>query len=64
MTVISFTEDQLLQTAHIITLDIVTPSIIREFHASAEGAEMLRLIVRDDLAGTADKITNALWAKL
>ena len=37
---------------------------IRTMHQTAEGAEILRLIVRDDLGGAADVIANALLAKL
>jgi len=61
---ITNTEAQLLQTAGVITWDCFTPSMIREMHATPEGAEMLRLIVRDNLQGAADKIANALLAKL
>jgi hypothetical protein len=35
---------------------------VRFLHQSEEGAEMLRLIVRDNLAGAADVVANALWA--
>lgn len=38
-----------------------TAENIRRMHESAEGAEILRLIVRDDLGGGADAICNALW---
>ena len=58
------TNEQILQTANVIAWDLFTPSMIREVHATAEGAEVLRLIVRDNLAGAADKIANALLAKL
>ena len=34
---------------------------VRSLHQTAEGAEMLRLIVRDNLAGAGDIIANALW---
>jgi hypothetical protein len=37
---------------------------VRHLHQTAEGAEMLRLIVRDDLAGAADIIANALMGNL
>ena len=57
------TRDQLLQTAHVITWDVFTPSMIRQMHATPDGAEILRQIVRDGLEG-ADKITNALWVDL
>ena len=54
------TRDQILQTAHVITWDVVDGAWIRQFHRTPEGAETLRLIVRDGLEG-ADKITDALW---
>jgi hypothetical protein len=41
-----------------------TADNIRTMHQTAEGAEILRLIVRDDLGGAADIIANALLAKL
>lgn len=37
---------------------------IRTMHATAEGAEILRLIVRDDLGGAAAIIVSALWFDL
>jgi hypothetical protein len=37
---------------------------VRNLHQTTEGAEMLRLIVRDDLAGAADIIANALMGNL
>ena len=37
-----------------------TAANIREMHSTDEGAEMLRLIVRDDLGGAATTIANAL----
>ena len=37
---------------------------IRALHETEVGAEMLRLIVRDNLAGAADIIANALWGNL
>jgi hypothetical protein len=55
---------KLLQTADVITWDCFTPSMIRQMHSTPEGAEVLRLIVRDNLQGAADKIANALLAKL
>ena len=61
--VISTADAKLLQTAHVITWDVVDGAWIRQFHRSAEGAEILRLIVRDGLEG-ADKITAALWGSL
>lgn len=57
------TRDQLLTTAHVITWDVFTPSMIRDMHRTPDGAEILRLIVRDGLEG-ADKITDALWSAL
>lgn len=57
------TRDQLLQTAHVITWDVVDGAWIRQFHRTPEGAETLRLIVRDGLEG-ADKIIDALWTNL
>jgi cell division FtsZ-interacting protein ZapD len=38
-----------------------TAENIRTIHQTAEGAEILRLIVRDDLGGAADTIADALW---
>lgn len=61
---ISAADAKLLQMAHVITWEVYTPSMIREVHRTPEGAEMLRLIVRDNLEGAADKIANALLAKL
>ncbi len=37
---------------------------IQEIHSTTEGAEMLRLIVRDNLGGAADIIAAALWDNL
>jgi hypothetical protein len=37
---------------------------ILEMHSTPEGAEMLRLIVRDDLGGAAAIIAAALWDNL
>ena len=41
-----------------------TAENIRTMHQTTEGAEILRLIVRDDLGGAADIITSALWVNL
>jgi hypothetical protein len=41
-----------------------TAEDIRTLHQTPEGAEMLRLIVRDDLGGAANVIANALWVNL
>jgi hypothetical protein len=41
-----------------------TADDIRTLHQTPEGAEMLRLIVRDDLGGAANVIANALWVNL
>ena len=60
----TMTREQLLQTAHVITWDVFTPSMIRNMHRTPEGAETLRLIVRDNLEGAADKIADALWGNL
>jgi len=38
-----------------------TAENIRTMHATGEGAEILRLIVRDDLGGAGEVIANALW---
>ena len=38
-----------------------TAENIRTMHSTGEGAEILRLIVRDNLGGAADVIANALW---
>lgn len=37
---------------------------IQEIHSTPEGAEMLRLMVRDDLGGAADVIAAALMDDL
>jgi len=37
---------------------------VRSLHQSAEGAEMLRLIVRDDLAGAGSIVADALMGNL
>ena len=44
-----------------VAADPRTADNIREMHFNPEGAEMLRLIVRDDLGGAADIIADALW---
>jgi hypothetical protein len=65
MTATRMTRQQLITSAEVI-MEVFTPEMIRDLHsiqgAGDSGAEMLRLIVRDDLAGAADKITSALWA--
>jgi hypothetical protein len=61
---ISDADAKLLQTADVITWGCFTPSMIRQMHSTPEGAEVLRLIVRDNLQGAADKIANALWSNL
>ena len=45
-------------------LDSRTAENIRTMHSTNEGAEILRLIVRDNLGGAADVIANALWDNL
>jgi hypothetical protein len=47
-----------------VICQVFTPAMIREMHSAPEGAEQLRLIVRDDLGGAAETITNALWDTL
>ena len=37
---------------------------IRAIHRHPHGAELLRLIVRDDLNGVGEIVANALWANL
>jgi hypothetical protein len=37
---------------------------VRSLHQTAEGAEMLRLIVRDDLAGAGNIVADALMGNL
>jgi hypothetical protein len=44
--------------------DSRTAHNIREMHKTPQGAETLRLIVRDDVAGAANVIANALWGGL
>lgn len=57
------TQDKILQTAHVLTWDVVNAAWIRQFNRSSEGAEILRVIVRDGLEG-ADKVVDALWSNL
>lgn len=38
-----------------------TTESIRNIHQNPQGAEWLRLIVRDNLGGAGDIIANALW---
>jgi hypothetical protein len=44
--------------------DSQTAINIQEMHKTQEGAETLRLIVRDNIAGAGDIIANALWNQL
>ena len=37
---------------------------VRSLHQTEDGAELLRLIVLDNLAGAGDIIANALWDNL
>lgn len=37
---------------------------LRNLHQNPDGAELLRLIVRDDLAGAGSVIADALWSGL
>lgn len=57
------TTEQLTATATAIR-DLFSPEMICQMHDLPDGAETLRLIVRDNVGGAADKITDALWAKL
>ena len=57
------TVDQLIVTGEVIC-KVFTPEMIRYMHSLPGGDEELRLIVRDDLGGAADKITSALWDNL
>jgi hypothetical protein len=41
-----------------------TAADIRTMHQTGQGAEILRLIVRDDLGGAAAVISAALWPNL
>jgi hypothetical protein len=41
-----------------------TTENIRTIHRNPHGAEMLRLIVRDDLCGVGKVIADALWVNL
>ena len=47
-----------------LELPITTAENIVKMQQSAEGAEMLRLIVRDDLGGATAIIAAALWDNL
>jgi len=65
-----------IQTPSAVTLTLIGASIraagtdprtadnIRQMHSTPAGAEILRLIVRDDLGGAANIIANALWDAL
>ena len=44
--------------------DSRTAENIREMHKHPQGAETLRLIVRDNIHGAGDVIANALWNNL
>lgn len=44
--------------------DSRTADNIREMHKSPQGAKTLRLIVRDNVAGAANIVVNALWKDL
>jgi len=44
-------------------LDDVT-AVIRALQNTSDGAEWLRLIVRDDILGAANIVANALWVNL
>jgi len=44
--------------------DSRTSHNIREMHSTREGAEILRLMVRDNLGGSADVITDALMHQM
>ena len=60
-----------LPAAHALAAAIVTlterqqsddvTAVIRALQNTSEGAESLRLIVRDDILGAADTVANALW---
>ena len=47
-----------------LELPITTAENIVKMHSTPKGAEMLRLIVRDDLGGAAAIIAAALWDNL
>jgi hypothetical protein len=49
--------DLLIQT---LTVDQAT-DLILAMHNTDDGADVLRRIVRDDIGGAGDLITNALW---
>ena len=49
--------DLMIQT---LTEDQAT-DLILAMHDTQDGADALRRIVRDDIGGAADLITNALW---
>ena len=54
------TEQQLTLTAQVIT-ELFTPEMIVSMYNLPGGDDILRLIVRDDIGGAADRIVNALW---
>lgn len=41
-----------------------TADNIRAMHQHPQGAETLRLIVRDDIAGAGETVANTLWQNL
>ena len=63
-----------LAAAHALAAAIVTlterqqpddvTAVIRALHNTSDGAEWLRLIVRDDILGVANIVANALWVNL
>lgn len=54
------TEQQLTITAQVIN-NLFTYRMIVNMYSQPNGDEILRLIVRDNIAGAADKITTALF---
>ncbi len=63
----TITADQINTIAFVIAdvLDDETAKdMILEMNKSQEGSNLLRLIVRDDICGAADRIADALWTLL
>jgi phosphoglycerate-specific signal transduction histidine kinase len=50
--------------AQAVEMDTHTASWIRTIHRLPDGAEALRLIVRDDIMGAGSAVADALWINL
>jgi hypothetical protein len=47
-----------------VIMEVFTTDMIIDMHSLDGGDEILRHIVRDDIGGAGDKISNALWVNL